>query len=361
MNFNVIDQPSDDPAWDAFLAAQPTGHHLQSSLWGQLKSKFGWQVIRILADEAGQIVGGAQLLTRPVMLGLNVGYISKGPVVAPGRADVMDALMNQIERVARAHHLLVLSIQPPADEPLYMSPLQERHFEPSSFYVVPPTTVLVDLQKSEQDILGQMKQKTRYNIRLAARKGVVIREGTESDLSVFFQLTEITGSRSSDYTYFDLPYYQEAWRQFEPRGMLKLWLAYCGDEPVGSLIAIAFGQWSVYKWGASSNAHREKMPNNLLQWTAIQWSREKQCRYYDLGGISPGVADALRRGENAREIDSAGAGVADFKLGFGQVVSFPDSYDNNYGIRPRSLVRKAIAFGWNSKLLRGVVRGARTV
>jgi lipid II:glycine glycyltransferase (peptidoglycan interpeptide bridge formation enzyme) len=361
MNIHVIDQSTDDPAWDAFLAAQPAGRHLQSCPWGHLKSKFGWRVIRILANEAGQIVGGAQLLTRPVMLGWNVGYISKGPVVAPGRADVMDALMDQIERVGRAHRLLVLSIQPPADEPLYMRPLQERHFEPSSFYVVPSTTVVVDLQQSEQDILAQMKQKTRYNIRLAARKGVVIREGNEADLSVFWKLTEITGSRSADYTYFDLSYYQEAWQQFAPRGMLKMWLAYCGDEPIGSLIAIAFGQWSVYKWGASSNAHRDKMPNNLLQWTAIQWGREKQCRYYDLGGISPGVADALRQGEKPREIDSAGAGVADFKLGFGQVVSFPDSYDNNYGIRPRWMVRKGIAFGWNSKLLRGLVRGARTV
>ena len=360
MNIHVLDQPTDDPAWDAFLAAQPTGHHLQSSPWGQLKSKFGWQVIRILADEAGQIVGGAQLLTRPVMLGWNVGYISKGPVVAPDRADVMDALLDQIEQVAQARRLLVLSIQPPADEPLYMRPLQERHFEPSSFYVVPPATVLVDLQQSEQDILGHMKQKTRYNIRLAARKGVVIREGNEADLSVFWKLTEITGSRSADYTYFDLPYYQEAWRQFEPRGLLKLWLAYYEDEPVGSLIAIAFGQWSVYKWGASSNAHRDKMPNNLLQWTAIQWSQGKKCRYYDLGGISPGVAEALRRGEKPRVIDSAGAGVADFKLGFGELVSFPDSYDNNYGIRPRRLVRKAISLGWNSRLLRGLVRGART-
>jgi len=360
MEIKVLKQPADSPAWDEFLAAQPTGHHLQCCAWGRLKAAFGWRVIRIVAQEGAEILGGAQILTRRLPVWGRIGYISKGPVVAPGRADVMEALFDHIEQAAQAERILVLSVQPPEDAPLYMRPLTERQFRPSSFYVVPPATVLVDLRPDEDDILLQMKSKTRYNIRLATRKGVVVREGGEADLETFYRLTEVTGERSDVYVYYDLDYYREAWRQFAPHGMIKLFTAYYQDEPLACLIAIAFGQWSVYKWGASSDQHREVMPNNLLQWEAIRWSKARGCRYYDLGGITPVVAEAIERGENLHAFDHPSAGVARFKLGFGELFAFPGSYDNNYGFRPRWLIRQAVALAWKFPLARGLARGARS-
>lgn len=357
MRVKVIEQAAYDAAWDDFLAHRPDGHHVQSSLWGQLKAKFGWQVARILAyEEDEKIVGGAQILIRPLPIWGKIGYISKGPVVALNRFEVMKALFGHIEQLAQTRRLIVLSIQPPENDPLYMNPLREHHFKPSSFYVVPPTTVLVDLQPSEDEILAQMKQKTRYNIRLAARKGVVIREGEAQDLPTFYRLTQVTGARNEDYAYYDLEYYQEAWHQFAPHGLMKLFLAYYDNEPLGALIAIAFGKWAVYKWGASSNAHRDLMPNNLLQWEAIRWSKEKGCAFYDLGGISPPIAEAINQGQDPATI--ATGGTARFKLGFGDMITFPDSFDNSYGIRPRWLVQAGVAAAWKFRFLRGLVRGA---
>lgn len=356
MRIQIDEQAAYDAMWDDFLIGQPDGHHVQSSLWGELKAKFGWQVIRIVAYEDEEIVGGAQILARPLPVWGKIAYISKGPVAASDRLDIMESLFDHIEQLAQARRFLVLSIQLPEEVPSYTDLLEARQFQSSSFYVVPPTTVVVDLRPNEDEILAKMKQKTRYNIRLAGRKGVLIREGNEQDLPIFYQLTQLTGSRNEDYSYYDLEYYQEAWRQFAPHGMMKLFLAYYNDEPLGALIAITFGKWAVYKWGASSNTHQNLMPNNLLQWNAIHWSKEKGCNYYDLGGISPPIAQALKQGQNPASI--AKGGTARFKLGFGDMVTFPDSFDNNYGIRPRWLVRMLIDYGWKSRFLRGMVRGA---
>lgn len=356
MRVTIAEQASNDPAWDEFLAAQPTGHHVQSSPWGQLKAKFGWHVIRILAHEGEQIVGGAQILSRRLPIWGNIAYVTRGPVAAPGRTDVIEVLFDRIEQVAQAQRLVVLSVEPPADEPLYTSPLQARQFKPSSFYVIPPTTVLVDLRQSEDEILAQFKRSTRYNVRLASRQGIVVRDGNEADLPTFFQWMEATAAQDP-YYYYDLAYYEEAWRQFVPRGMMKLLIACYQGEPISGIIVIALGRWAVYKWGASSGAHLSKKPNELLQWHAIQWSGEKGCHYYDLGGITPLVAEALKRGEKPPE--GKGTGIARFKLGFGQMVTFPSSYDNTYGIRPKWLVRKALPCAWELKFLRRLMRGAR--
>ncbi len=356
MRVTVAEQASNDPAWDEFLAAQATGQHVQSSPWGQLKAKFGWQVVRILAREGEQIVGGAQILSRRLPIWGSIAYVTRGPVVAPGRSDVMEMLFDRIEKVAQAQRSLVLSVEPPADEPLYMCPLQARQFKPSSFYVIPPTTALVDLRQSDDEILAQFKRGTRYNVRVALRHGIVVRDGNQADLGRFFEWMDATAAQDP-YYYYSLAYYEEAWRQFVPRGMMKLLIACYEGEPISGTIVIALGQWAVYKWGASSGAHLSKKPNELLQWHAMKWSREKGCHYYDLGGITPFVAEALKRGEKPPE--SKLTGIARFKLGFGQMVTFPSSYDNTYGIRPKWLVRKVLPYAWELRFLRGLVRGAR--
>jgi lipid II:glycine glycyltransferase (peptidoglycan interpeptide bridge formation enzyme) len=272
----------------------------------------------------------------------------------------MEAVFDCIEQASRQNRFLLLSIQPPADEAVYMSPIKARELTPSAFYVVPPTTVLVNLQQSEDEILTQMKQKTRYNIRLASRKDVTIREGSEADLPAFYRFMQITGARS-DYVHYDLDYYQEAWRQFAPRGLMKLWIAYYRDEPLGALIVIAFGRWAVYKWGGSSDTHRNRMPNHLLQWTAIRWSKVKGCYYYDLGGITPAsVADALKRGEEPHTLTHKEAGIARFKFGFGDIVTFPDAF-NDYGMRPKWLMRTAAAYAGKLDGLRALVLGGTSI
>ena len=107
-----------------------------------------------------------------------------------------------------------------------------------------------------------------------------------------------TAAERNPYRYYSLDYYQEAWRLFAPKGLMKLWLAFYQGEPLAAIVVIAMGNWAIYKWGASSGAHHKRMPNYLLQWTAIRWSKANGCRYYDLGGLTPTAAEVLKNGES---------------------------------------------------------------
>lgn len=355
MKFSIIENPPIDTTWDRFLEGAYNGHHVQSSAWGQLKSKFGMKVIRVIVKEDNSIIGGAQILIRPLPLYGNIGYISRGPVVVKGRSDVIAPLFDKIEQVANDQNLFILSIEPPSNEDFYMNQLSGRDFKVSSFYIIPPTTVLVDLHQNKDEILAQMRKNTRYGVRYAQREDVKleIRDGSEEDLSLLFSWMKSAAKRDP-YYYYSLEYFQEARRLFEPQGNLKLFMAYHEGQPISGIIVIAFGSWAAYKWAASSGEHRNTKPNELLNWHAILWSQEKGCDYYDLGGITPLVADALNAGVKPPKIK--GAGIAHFKLGFGKLYNFPVAYDNNYGPFPRWMIRKPIELIWKMSFLRDFIR-----
>jgi lipid II:glycine glycyltransferase (peptidoglycan interpeptide bridge formation enzyme) len=357
MDSTVLISAGHDVDWDSFLASHPSGHYTQSSLWGQLKARFGWHIFRIQVKDEGQIIGGAQILARRLPVTGYIGYISKGPVVNAGYPSATHRILDEIGRLARKHRIFVLAIQPPAAEPLYLDPLCKEDYQPSSFYIIPPCTVVIDLTQPDEVILGAMKRTTRQNIRAAQSRGVTVREGTAEDLPAFCHLKQLTESRS-EFVHYDQCYYEEAWRQFSPTENIKLWLAYYQDELLAGLMAIYFGQWVVYAWAGSTRLYPEKRPNDLLFWHAMQWGKQHGYRYCDLGGISPIVADALQHDQEPP--DCKEKGIARYKMGFGPLHTFPPSYDKIFILKPKSLVRKAIAYAWGtdrkfvSKLVRGV-------
>jgi lipid II:glycine glycyltransferase (peptidoglycan interpeptide bridge formation enzyme) len=357
LDSTVILQASKDTDWDRFLSGHPAGHYTQSSMWGRLKARFGWQVIRILIKDADHIVGGAQILTRHLPIWGHIGYISKGPVVHPDHPQAIQIILNEISTLARRETIFLVSIQPPDDTTTYLDTLVNNCYEVSSYYVVPPCTVVIDLTQSEDELLSHMKRTTRQNIRAAQARGVTIMEGGADDLPAFCQLKQITESRS-EFVHYDQCYYEEAWHQFAPGGNMKLWLAYFEEELLAGLMAIYFGQWVVYAWAGSTRLYPEKRPNDLLFWHAMHWGKEQGYHYCDLGGISPIVADALL--QDREPPDCKEKGIARYKLGFGPMHAFPPAYDNIFLLKPKWLVRKAIAFVWGkdrkfvSRLVRGV-------
>jgi peptidoglycan pentaglycine glycine transferase (the first glycine) len=357
MDSQIYKSAEYDPEWDSFLENQSSGHYTQSSLWGRLKGKFGWEVTRVLIKDNGAIVGGAQLLTRRLPVWGRIGYVSKGPIVIEDNPAILDQVFCDLEQIAKNQSILLLSIQPPCYQNLTEQSLKNHHYEPSCYYVIPPSTVVIDLSQTEDQILSQMKRTTRQNIRAAQSRGVIIREGSEADLESFCQLKRITESRS-DFVHYNQCYYEEAWRQFAPHNQLKLWLASYGDELLAGLMAIYFGKWVVYAWAGSSGAQMDKRPNDLLFWHAMKWGKDNGYRFCDLGGISPIVAEHLRQNLDPPECKEKG--IARYKLGFGPMHTFPSAYDNVFSIRPKWLVRKAISMAWNknrkftSKFVRGV-------
>jgi lipid II:glycine glycyltransferase (peptidoglycan interpeptide bridge formation enzyme) len=314
--------------WNSFVSTSTGGHLLQSSQWGYLKERFGWQVARLIIEDQGQWLAGAQVLFRP--LGLQtIAYVPKGPVADWADEEVTKTLLEALHQLCRRRRAIFLKIEPDlAEDHALTQRLTELGFRASPQTIQPRCTILLDLTPDPESILAGMKSKTRYNIRLAARKGVTVREGTAEDLPGFYRLMQLTGERD-DFGIHSEAYYETAHQLFVPQGLAKLFLATFEDQVLAGIMAFAFGQRAWYMYGASSDEHRNLMPNYLLQWEAIQWARERGCLSYDLWGIPDEEKEVLER-EFLRQSEGLW-GVYRFKRGFGgQVVRYLGAYDHVY-------------------------------
>ena len=320
----------DEEDWNSFVIASPRGHILQSSQWGQLKEQFGWQVARVAIEGKGQWLAGAQVLFRPAPLGLRtIAYVPKGPIANWTDKEVTEVLLEALHRLCRQRRAIFLKIEPDVpDDPALARRLTELGFRPSPQAIQPRCTILLDLTPDPEDILAHMKSKTRYNIRLAARRGVTVREGTAEDLPEFYRLMQITSKRDG-FGIHSKSYYETAHHLFVPQGLARLFLATYEDKMLAGIMVFALGQRAWYMYGASSNERRNLMPNHLLQWEAIRWAKERGCLTYDLWGIPDEEEEVLER-EFTKRSDGLW-GVYRFKRGFGgQVVHYLGAYDHVY-------------------------------
>ncbi len=309
--------------WDRFVAHHPAGHVLQLSAWGELKSRFGWQAERVVSvvpsvEERYQV--GAQLLYRDLPAGLGrLAYIPKGPLVdweSNEGAEHLRAFLGDLDERVRAQRGVALTIEPDLpDEPRYRRRLADLGFRPSPFGAIQPRrTIVVDIAPDEEAILAAMKQKTRYNVRLAMRKGVVVRAAMPADLPTFHRLMAHTAARSG-FGVHAPAYYELAYRLFVPRHQARLLLAEVEGEPVAALMVFALPPRAWYFYGASGDTHREKMAPYLLQWEAIRWAKAQGCTTYDLWGVPDEDVETLEA-EFAGRRDGLW-GVYRFKRGFG--------------------------------------------
>ncbi len=346
-----------EPEWDAFLSATPGGHYAQTSLWAQIKAQQGWRSARVIATRGVCVVGGAQLLMRPLPLLGAVGYVPRGPLCARDAREVAGECLDALSRLARSHAVRYLVIQPPPGEEALVRHLTARGFRPSDVEVTPTATVLLDLRSDPDVLLARMKHKTRYNIRLAERKGVRVREGGADDLPLFHRLMAATAQRNGFHTYPEA-HFRHIWQTLAPYGYARLFVAEVADEPASALFAIPFGDTVTYWRGAWSGEHGNHHPNEAMHWAAIRWARAQGYRWYDLDGLDASIAAALARGE---PLDPRERSDAAFKLGFGgQAALFPGSYD--YVFHPALrwlhgvLARRRGLLGRAEELVRGIRR-----
>lgn len=289
--------------WGDFTASNPNVHILQTPQWGDLKSEFGWMPRYLISEDAG-----AQILFRKLPMGLTIAYIPKGPI---GRN--WEKMLSEAEGLCRDLKAIVLYIEPDYWENEFNEELLlKAKYQRVENSIQPRRTLMVSLSGSEDEWLSRMKQKTRYNIRLAIKREVKVE--ISNDIDSFNTLMSLTGERDKFSTHSE-KYYQRVFEIFGYSGKCVLLLAEYNEKPIASLMAFAQGRRAWYFYGASDDNERNRMPTYLLQWEAMRWAARQGCSEYDLWGVPDLDEDALE--ENFMERSDGLWGVYRFKRGFG--------------------------------------------
>jgi peptidoglycan pentaglycine glycine transferase (the first glycine) len=333
-------------AWDAAIASLPNAHLLQTAAWGLFKAQYGWQPLPCLWRESGTSAprAAALVLRRAMRGGLSVLYAPRGPLLDWSDAALRSRVLDDLQRLAQRPGTIFIKIDPelPTGWGLPGSPeaqgdvvgeaglaeLAQRGWRYSSDQIQFRNTVLLDLSGDEAQWLARMKQKTRYNIRLAERKGVRVRSAQPHELPLLYRMYAETSLRDG-FAIRHEAYYVGLWQSFWEKGMLDPLLAEVIDpqvsatpEPVAGLILFHFAGRAWYLHGMSRSAHRERMPTYLLQWEAMRRAKAAGAAVYDLWGAP----------DTFNESDSMW-GVFRFKEGLGgRVVRTVGAWD--YTARP---------------------------
>ena len=293
---------TDETLWNSTLATLPYRHILQTWEWGQFKSRWGWTPRYYLNAER---TAAALVLRRTISpLKLNLLYVPKGPALDYGDAALVDRVLRDLVEIARRDRALFIKIDPDLPQP-DRAILLDRGWRFSAEQIQFRNTMLLDLTRSEDELLAAMKPKTRYNVRLAQKKGVTVRSGDLADLDLLYTMYAETAQRD-EFIIRPIAYYRDAWGSFIRSGLAHPLIAEVDQQAVAGLILFRFADRVWYMYGMSTQLHREKMPNYLLQWDAMRWAKAQGCTVYDLWGAP----------DEVNESDSMW-GVYKFKEGLG--------------------------------------------
>jgi lipid II:glycine glycyltransferase (peptidoglycan interpeptide bridge formation enzyme) len=311
--------------WNKLIAGLPNPHLLQTIEWAKAKEPFGWTAHYKTWEERGETVAAAQILERSISLPLgkrvSMLYVPKGPLLDWENAAVRDRVMADLRSFTKDLGAFFIKIDPDLaygfglpgeanERPNLVSnevvdELKSMGWRLSNEQVQMQNTMLINASQTEEQLLAGMKQKARYNLRLAEKKGVVVRRGTPTDFSEFYKMYAETSMRDG-FVIRSEEYYRAVWDQFYKAEMLIPLVAEVENEIVAGLMLFVFGARSWYLYGMSRDRYRDWMPNYLLQWEAIKASKAAGCNTYDLWGAP----------DEFNETDPMW-GVYRFKLGLG--------------------------------------------
>jgi lipid II:glycine glycyltransferase (peptidoglycan interpeptide bridge formation enzyme) len=272
------------------------------------------------------VVAAAQILQRSIALPLGRSvcmlYVPKGPLLADWNDAALRArVLADLRSFAREEGAFFIKIDPDLaygyglageaserPDPVgaqFVAELKLAGWRFSNEQVQMRNTMLIDVNKTDEQLLAAMKQKGRYNLRLAQKKGVLVRRGTPADFPELYKMYAETSVRDG-FVIRSEEYYRAVWDRFYEAGMLIPLLAEVEGQPVAGLMLFVFGSQSWYLYGMSRDLYRDWMPNYLLQWEAMQVSRAAGCETYDLWGAPDEFNDS-----------DPMWGVYRFKLGLG--------------------------------------------
>ncbi|MBU4347433.1 peptidoglycan bridge formation glycyltransferase FemA/FemB family protein [Patescibacteria group bacterium] len=319
-----------------FVGAQKHSQFLQSWQWGEFHKTVSENVFRVGVEDGGKLVAAATIIKKALPMGKKYFYCPRGPIIdksqvsnpnnqtnpksqIPITKQIIELLRDTIKQMAQEEGAMFLRFDPTFKITDYQLPIVK------TINIEPDQTLILNLEKSEAELLKGMHPKTRYNIKLAEKRGVKIIEAGSDRFEEFWQLMCQTGERDNFRTH-GISYYKEMLKA--DNDFIKLFFAEYKGKPISSIIVAFFGDTATYAHGASSSEDRNVMAPYLSQWHCVKLAKELGYKYYDFYGI------------NAKRWP----GVTKFKKGFGgKEINYPGTYDlvfdkNWYGIY--KMVRK---------------------
>ena len=334
--------------YDAFVRAHPKGHFMQTRAWGAHKSSWKWVGI-LCRGEDGAVKGSFGILVRRIpMTPWSLMYGARGPVWDEGDLDTLGQLIAEAKKVAAEERAYCFKLDPdvPSSDTALREALLQMGFAPPSenknFESIQPRYVfrLFLNGRGEDEIFASFESKTRYNLRLAERKGVEVKVCGPELLPDFCRIMNETGERDR-FIVRNEAYFRSMMEHLGEDA--RLYMAFYEGAPIAGTLAIHFGDKVWYLYGASSNAHRNVMPNYLLQWKLICWAVETGSRIYDFRGVSGDTSP-----------DNPLYGLYRFKKGFnGEFTEFLGEFELT--VRPGA--KKIVALAKKARHVLGKITG----
>jgi len=334
---------SEEVIWDEFVDKHPLGGIQQSSAWarfqGVMKGRGQYWIVAIIDEKTGgpkkdapalKILGGTVVVRHKMPRGYSWFYGSRGPLLDYKNLTEKEIntqvslILEEIEKLSKLEHSIFLRFDPPIlQKDIKKIPIPFKNFRKIREGFYPQDTLILDLTKSEEELLSEMKPKGRYNIKLAEKKGIKIEKYTASDttkeelkkaIDDFYTLLGDTTTRDG-FTRHPKEVYASMIENLTPEKTSHktknppqsiLYLAKYEGTPIAGMIAVSYKNTTIYYYGASSNEYRNMMAPYLLQWHVIKEAKKNGFLVYDFMGISP---------ENDQKHKLAG--VTDFKNKFG--------------------------------------------
>lgn len=314
----------EDPGWDNFLEATPLGQYQQSSLWARAKQIEGWRPLRIILTLDGQIAGGFQILAKNTRFG-SMGYISKGPVLINENGSACDFMLEMVVSTVKTNHLRALVLQAPDGSRMENRLLARHQFLANHLVGVNSATLVMDVACGMDEIMQRMRRTTILELKRSQKRGVKMREGGEHDISTFFRLMKTTCERQQT---SPSPATESAmlnvWKTFHLAGRIRLALAEFEGEPIAGAICLCFGERVTFWKKGWSGDHRERHPNQMVMFDAIQWLHQQGYKLFDCAAMNHGTAVSLLKGEPLSDAQRKARDF--FLLGYGGTpVLLPES------------------------------------